>query len=125
MPLSEQSDLNQILIDWGSKLREWEEWTRREAEVKARRDNLIAALKAKQRAADPKVAESWARTIAEADDDAQRMNSELLIAGASVDAIRKRLDWFEMRAKAAQTSVATAREEARVWASAPATGSAR
>lgn len=122
MPLHEQGDLNQILLDWGTKLRDWEEWTRRLGDVKARRDNRIAALKARQRAADPKIAETWAKTIAEADDNVQQMNLEENIAQANVDAIRKRLDWFEMRAKAAQTNVATAREEARVWATAPAHG---
>lgn len=119
MPLPEQGNLSQVLLQWGEKCREWEEWTRRLADVKARRDNLISSLKARQRAADPKVAESWAKTIAEADDDVQRMNLEEHIAQATVDAIRKRLDWFEMSAKAAQTHVATAREEARIWAAAP------
>lgn len=111
--------MNQVLLDWGEKLREWEEWTGKAATLKAKRDNRIVALKTRQKAADPKIAESWAKTIAESDDEVQQWNLEQLIAEANVDAIRKRLDWFEMRAKAAQTNVATAREEARVWASAP------
>lgn len=121
MPLHEQQGLNQILLDWGEKLREWEHWTTEAGRLKGLRDNRIVALKTKQKAADPKIAESWAKTIAESDEQVQMWNLDLLVAEANVDAIRKRLDWFEMRAKAAQTNVATAREEARVWASAPTT----
>jgi hypothetical protein len=117
--IEEQTGMNQVLLDWGEKLREWEEWAAKAATLKATRDNKIVALKTKQKAADPKIAESWAKTIAEADEDVQQWNLEQLVAEANVDAIRKRLDWFEMRAKAAQTNVATAREEARVWAAAP------
>ena len=117
--IEEQSGMNQVLLDWGVKLREWEEWTGKAATLKGKRDNRIVALKTRQKAADPKIAESWAKTIAEADDDVQQWNLEQLVAEANIDAIRKRLDWFEMRAKAAQTNVATAREEARIWASAP------
>ena len=119
MPLEEQSGMNQVLLDWGEKLREWEEWTWKAATLKGKRDNRIVALKTRQKAADPKIAESWAKTIAESADDVQQWNLDLLVAEANVEAIRKRLDWFGMRAKAAQTNVATAREEARVWASAP------
>ena len=111
--------MNKVLLDWGEKVREWEEWTGKAATLKGMRDNRIVALKTRQKSADPKIAESWAKTIAESDDQVQQWNLEQLVADANIEAIRKRLDWFAMCAKAAQTNVATAREEARVWASAP------
>lgn len=124
MPLPEQHTLAQILLEWGEATREWKRWLIELATVKGKRDNRIVALKTKLKHEDPKIAESWAKTLAEADEQVQAWALEELIAEANVEALRKRLAWHEMRAKGAQSEVATAREEARVWASAPVNGHA-
>lgn len=111
--------MNQVLIDWGDSVREWEDACMAAAQLKAIYDHAHAGFMQDKRKDDPKLPVSGAELLADSDPGVHEKNLARLEAEARVDGIRKRLDWYEARSDAARTTVANEREEARVWASAP------
>lgn len=113
--MSAQHKLNQHLILWNKVLlEEWAVALEEEAKTKADFEYAFSIFKVTERMNDTKVASAWADSLAHADEEVARLNLKRRIAEATVEAVRKKLSWFEATADSIRSEVSSEREEAKL-----------
>lgn len=113
--MSAQHRLNQHLIQWNKVLlEEWAVALEEEAKAKAEFEYAFSVFKVTERLNDTKVASAWADSLAHADEEVARLNLRRRIAEATVEAIRKKLAWFEATADSIRSEVSSEREESKL-----------
>lgn len=114
---SAMHDLNLHLIDWDKKLLEQQKVNVDAALADADYRHERAVFMAKLKAKDPKLAESWAGVMADADPEVHQKNRARMGFAAVADAVKSRLAWFRAKADALRSEVANDRAASQLYAS--------
>jgi hypothetical protein len=116
--MSAQQRLNEHLIAWNDVLnKQWAIALTEEAKAKADFEHAFASFKVAERLVDVKVASAWADSMAFADEKVHNLNLARRVAEATVESLRKQLNWFEARADSLRSEIASEREENRLSSS--------
>lgn len=109
--MSAQEDLNRTLIDWSALTHEY----RVQAPAAARAEAAYRSTRAREVRTliidDPKMGVSKAEYLADGSPDVEAKLLERLVADATIDAMRKRLLWFEAETDRLRTLVVTERAQ--------------
>ena len=116
MPLPTQQRLNNHLIRWDQEIREFDAAVQAYGERKADLLYRRGVVQETAKAENPKLSQAAAEKVADADDEAYRLNRAYQAAEASIAAKKERLRWCSAVADALRSEVATEREERKLYA---------
>jgi len=113
--LSAQHRLNEHLIKWDAEIRRFDQAIHEYGKLKANYGHRVAVVKFTAKNQPEKVAISWLDTLADADDEANKLHLEYRGAEATVEAIKARLRWYQAVADALRSEVSTERAESQIY----------
>ena len=114
-----QLRLNQHLMKWDEIINAFRNAVHNQAVSEARYKHDRAVFIAEQRAADPKLSQSAAETLADADPVLNDARIARLGSDAEVEAFKQKLIWCRSQADALRSEVASERANAALYADHP------